>query len=179
MTGLWLDLYDDPGAAPSPAGPETRWRGGRVDRATRGRAAGSECLLVITPRPAPERRGGDTGAALAWDLEEIVADDRPPPTPPGGLALVSMDIDPAVEDEFNDWYTTEHIPLLRQVEGVQRARRFRALRGAPRYVALYEMDRADRYAGATWRAANETPWMKRMRRFQGNRTYFIFDRPIA
>lgn len=183
MPGLWLDLFDDPRAAPAPTGAGTAaWQGGRVDRASRTREPGSTWALALTARPVPERRepaARSAGAGPDWDLEEILADDRPAPEGAGGLILVSMDVDPAVEDEFNDWYDTEHVPLLRRVEGVLRARRFRALRGAPRYVALYEVDRTERYASEAWRAANETPWMLRMRRFQRNRTYFMFDRRIA
>jgi hypothetical protein len=55
-----------------------------------------------------------------------------------------------------------------------RARRFRALSGTPRYVALYHVANPDIYATAAWTSANFTPWMLRMRRFQRNRTYFMF-----
>ncbi|ESR23784.1 DUF4286 family protein [Lutibaculum baratangense] len=158
------------------------WRGGVVDRATRAARAGSVCAMTLVDLPVPAGRDDQEAprAALAsWDLEQIVPSDEPSPHDARGLVIVSMDVDPAVEDEFNDWYTTEHIPLLRQVEGVLTARRFRASRGAPKYVSIYHLDDAARYASPVWLAANKTPWMRRMRRFQQNRTYFIFDERLA
>ena len=80
------------------------------------------------------------------------------------------------EDEFNDWYNTEHIPHFNRLDGVIAARRFRAIEGNPRYVALYHVENTDIYATPGWMAANQTPWMLRMRRYQRDRTYFMFRR---
>ena len=79
------------------------------------------------------------------------------------------------EQEFNAWYNAEHIPHLSGLPGVIAARRFQTLNpGAPRYVALYHVANTDIYTTQHWVAANETPWMLRMRRFQRNRMYFMF-----
>ena len=45
---------------------------------------------------------------------------------PGAAALlaVSMNVDPAAEQEFNEWYNAEHLPQLGAVPGVLCARRF-------------------------------------------------------
>jgi hypothetical protein len=117
-----------------------------------------------------------TGAAptLSWDLQQILPGDALSPADAGGVILVSMDIDPDREDEFNDWYNTEHMPHFRRVRGVIAARRFRALCGSPSYVALYHVADTDVYATPEWMAANETPWILRMRRYQRNRTYLMF-----
>ena len=55
---------------------------------------------------------------------------RPDCAPPGAGALLvaSMNIDPAAEAEFNEWYNTEHLPQLGAVPGVLAARRYRATR---------------------------------------------------
>ena len=53
------------------------------------------------------------------------------------------------------------------------------LPGDPRYVALYHVENTDIYATPGWMAANETPWILRMRRFQRDRTYFMFHHCIA
>lgn len=57
-----------------------------------------------------------------------------------GLLLVMMDIDPQNEEEFNRWYTEEHIPERLAIPGFVCARRYKALEGGPKYLALYELD---------------------------------------
>lgn len=43
------------------------------------------------------------------------------------------------EKDFNDWYNEDHIPALAGVPGVYCARRYAAIEGDPRYLAVYEM----------------------------------------
>ena len=59
------------------------------------------------------------------------------------LLLVMMDIDPEHEEDFNRWYEEEHVPERLSVPGFISGRRFRAVEGAPRYLALYELENAD------------------------------------
>jgi hypothetical protein len=60
------------------------------------------------------------------------------------LLLVMLDIDPSVnEDEFNRWYFEEHISERLACPGFISARRFIAVHGQPRYLALYEIDSPD------------------------------------
>ena len=66
------------------------------------------------------------------------------------------------EAEFNNWYDTEHIPLLAAVPGVLRARRFLAAEGKPRYIALYDLADASVAGSAPWKAALATPWAQRI-----------------
>ena len=56
------------------------------------------------------------------------------------LLLVMMEIDPEYEDDFNRWYNEEHLPERLSVPGFVSARRFRAVEGSPRYLALYELE---------------------------------------
>src|ERR1700755_70000 len=49
----------------------------------------------------------------------------------GGLLVNAMNVDPAHEDEFNEWYDNEHIPSLAAVPGTLCARRFRGAKGTP------------------------------------------------
>ena len=95
------------------------------------------------------------------------------------IFTVSMDVDADKEAIFNEVYDTEHIPHFNRLAGVIAARRFRATSGDPRYVALYHVENTDIYATPGWIAANETPWILRMRRFQRDRTYFMFRERIA
>jgi hypothetical protein len=61
----------------------------------------------------------------------------------GALLLVWTDIPADVDAEFNDWYNREHLRERIEVPGFVRARRFAALSGRPKYVALYEVETAD------------------------------------
>ncbi len=129
----------------------------------------------LPDQPPPSERS----PLRQWALRQINPGDLASPDIAGGVILVSMNVEPAREDEFNDWYNMEHIPHFNRLAGVIAARRFRAAEGDPRYVALYHVDDTAIYATPDWTAANETPWILRMRRFQRDRTYFMFRQRIA
>jgi len=57
-----------------------------------------------------------------------------------GLLLVMMDIDPEHEDDFNRWYDDEHVPERMSIPGFLTGRRYRAIEGGPKYLAIYEME---------------------------------------
>ena len=177
---LALQLLDrEPGSDMSP-GMLTQqvWMGGATDLSSRTMIADPPRWLLLADHAADPGLMKTPGSLLAWDLEQITPGRLLSPADAGGVILVSMDIDPEHEAEFNDWYNTEHIPRLSAMLGVIAARRFRSRRvvpaDAPAYVALYHVDNTDLYATEGWVAANQTPWMLRMRRFQRNRTYFMF-----
>jgi hypothetical protein len=175
--GLELRIFDNEPARP-PAGQ--LWRGGATDLSTRTMIADPPRWLTIddhrpgSPPPRPER-----SPLRQWGLEQINPGTLPSPENAGGVILVSMNVDPDREAEFNDWYNMEHIPHFNRLTGVISARRFRAIEGNPRYVALYHVENTGIYATPGWMAANETPWILRMRRFQRDRTYFMFHHRIA
>ncbi len=76
-----------------------------------------------------------------------------------------MNVDPAAEAEFNEWYNTEHLPQLAAVPGVLTARRFQA--AGPdiekKYLALYHLTSPDVSRSDAWAKAANTPWTERMR----------------
>lgn len=74
-----------------------------------------------------------------------------------------MDPPPALEDEFNDWYDTEHLPGLAAVPGTIRTQRFRSLDGGPRYHACYELVAPQTLGSAPWLAVRHTAWSARVR----------------
>jgi hypothetical protein len=153
------------------------WKGGATDLATRTMIADPPRWLSIADDAAiepPERP-----PLHQWAAEQINPGQLKSPETAGGVILVSMNVDPVREDEFNDWYNMEHIPHFNRLAGVIAARRFRATRGDPRYVPLYHVEDTAIYATPGWMAANETPWILRMRRFQRDRTYFMFRQRIA
>jgi hypothetical protein len=151
------------------------WIGGVTDRKTRTMIAEPRRWLVLIETVSTLTEAPPAGGErFRWDLEQINPGDCPSPDNAGGLILSSMDIDGGVEEEFNDWYNTEHMPVLAKLPGMLAARRFRAHHGSPGYVALYHVTDITIYAKRSWYSVNETPWTQRMRRFQRNRTYFMF-----
>jgi hypothetical protein len=156
------------------------WKGGATDLTTRTMLADPPHWLVIAdhppdhPPPSPERP-----PLRDWAMQQINPGKLTSPDHAGGVILVSMNIEPPYEEEFNDWYNTEHIPHFNRLDGVITARRFRTIAGNPRYVALYHVINTDIYATPGWMAANQTPWMLRMRRYQRDRIYFMFRERIA
>jgi hypothetical protein len=178
---LTLLIFNREPAHPSGA---QLWKGGATDLTTRTMVADPPRFLSIHDRASDQMPPlAEFPPLRQWNLEQINPGTLPSPTNAGGVILVSMNVDPDREDEFNDWYNTEHIPHFNRLPGVLAARRFRAIAseggGDPRYVALYHVENTNIYATPGWVAANETPWILRMRRFQRDRTYFMFRERIA
>lgn len=97
-----------------------------------------------------------------YSAEEIVAAKTALPDNAGGFLLVAMNVDPQAEDEFNDWYDTEHLPRLLAVPGCLSARRFRAGGGTHKYLAVYHLDSPEVCASQIWKDAVATPWTARI-----------------
>ncbi|HEV2300411.1 MAG TPA: hypothetical protein VGR91_02465 [Stellaceae bacterium] len=70
-----------------------------------------------------------------------------------GLLMVWVDIDAAHEAAFNRWYDEEHIPRLLQVPGILGAGRYSALKGGPKYLAVYELENHQIVRGEAFLAA--------------------------
>ncbi len=81
-----------------------------------------------------------------------------------GLLAVWTDIAPEVEREFNDWYNSEHIPQLLGVPGFLSGRRYQAVEGEPKYLALYDLTDAEVLKSDAFRQVREMPteWTKKM-----------------
>src|ERR1700716_3866720 len=60
-----------------------------------------------------------------------------------GLLMVWVDIAPQYEAEYHRWYDEEHIAHLLAVPGFLSAGRYEALKGSPKYLALYELEHPD------------------------------------
>jgi hypothetical protein len=174
---LNLRIFDH---EPASAARAQLWKGGATDLSTRTMIADPPRWLTIFDHEASQLPPRTERTPLRqWTLEQINPGGLASPETAGGVILVSMNVDPEREDEFNDWYNTEHIPHFNRLAGVISARRFRAIDGDPRYVALYHVENTSIYASPGWMAANATPWILRMRRFQRDRTYFMFGERIT
>lgn len=108
-----------------------------------------------------------------WACAQILPGDAPPDPAARALFLACGDVPAEHEAEFNEWYDTEHIPLLAAVPGVVRARRFFDPDGKPRYVALYELADANVAGSALWNAALDTPWAKRIDALTQDREWML------
>lgn len=82
-----------------------------------------------------------------------------------GFLLVLMDCPPTLEDEFNAWYDTEHLPERLAVPGFETAIRFVCLDGHPKYLAMYDLERPEVLDSAAYmKVAHDksSPWTKRV-----------------
>jgi len=98
-----------------------------------------------------------------------------------GYLLVLMHPPPALEEECNAWYDTEHVPDRLAIPGFESGARFHSLAGgAPRYLAFYDLASAaviesPEYLRVSFDQA--TPWTRRIaararvQRFTGEQIY--------
>lgn len=69
------------------------------------------------------------------------------------LLLVMMDQDDSIDEaEFNQWYNNTHLAERLACPGFLKARRFVAVDGQPRYLALYELESLDALDSQQWHA---------------------------
>jgi antibiotic biosynthesis monooxygenase (ABM) superfamily enzyme len=58
--------------------------------------------------------------------------------PNPAVLIVSADVFPGKEDDFNQWYDTHHIPEFSgKMPGVTSVKRYFSKRGNPRFIAIY------------------------------------------
>ena len=84
---------------------------------------------------------------------------------PKGFLLVTMQPPPALEDEFNAWYDTEHIPERLAVPGIETALRFVCTDGHPRYLAMYDLANFEVMSSPDYLKVafdKSSPWTKRV-----------------
>jgi len=102
---------------------------------------------------------------LRFEGTQIVPGDVTAPAEANALLAVAIDVEPAIEPEFNEWYNSEHLPQLAAVPGVLAARRFQAA-GTDverKYLALYHLISPDVSRSPAWAKAANTPWTEKMR----------------
>ncbi len=79
------------------------------------------------------------------------------------VMLVSMSVPPEVEPDLAAYYEQEHFPLLLQVPGWRRARRYVLTSGSgPKYLSLHEIDSRASLDHPGYAAATSTPWRNRI-----------------
>ena len=126
------------------------------------------------PSPWSKRTLENTVVFRRWACEQINPGDAQPHMMSHAVFVAIGDAPPEHEDEFNRWYDEEHLPLLSQVRGVLRARRFVDLRAPkPRYIALYELDNESVIQHPQWQAALRTEWAKRIGELTAGCEWFL------
>ena len=103
--------------------------------------------------------------------------------PQYGFLLVLMQPPANLEEEFNAWYDTEHVPERLAVPGVLTAIRFSSVTATiPTYLAIYDLESErvlDSEAYLRVAGDNSSPWTKRVTTtFQGTNTK-TFTLPIT
>lgn len=84
---------------------------------------------------------------------------------PRGLLLVMIEVEPGYEAEFNRWYNEEHVPERLGCPGFLNARRFVAIEGEPKYLALYDLESPDVLQSEDYRKLTAgTPWTNSIRK---------------
>ena len=81
-----------------------------------------------------------------------------------GLLVIWTDITPEYEAEFNEWYDREHVPQLLTIPGILTGRRYQAVDGKPKYIAIYEMTDENVWKSDAFHQVRENPtdWSRKM-----------------
>src|SRR5438132_4218358 len=69
-----------------------------------------------------------------------------------GLLLATMEPPAHIEEEFQDWYDSEHFPERRDCAGFETASRFVCVDGWPRFIALYDLTDVEVLRGPAYAA---------------------------
>jgi hypothetical protein len=113
--------------------------------------------------PWTKRVTGRVKSIMRLEGEQILPGDALAPSGAAALLLIAMNVAPEHENEFNEWYNTEHLPALGAVPGVLAARRYRGTGATQHYAAIYHFGNPDAPNSAAWKTAANTPWTERMR----------------
>jgi hypothetical protein len=107
-----------------------------------------------------------------------------------GFLLVMMQPPATLEDEFNAWYDTEHVPERVAVPGFETGLRYVCIDGHPDYLAMYDTQDPEVFATEGYLRVSfdrASPWTKRVTsrvkvyRYAGRQVYpgTALTRPCA
>ena len=80
------------------------------------------------------------------------------------LLVVFTDVDSEQDADFNAWYNEEHLPERLSAPGFLDGARYEAVKGGPRYLAIYELESAEALQSPEYlrQSQNPTEWTKRV-----------------
>ncbi|MBM3926634.1 MAG: hypothetical protein FJ320_11785 [SAR202 cluster bacterium] len=92
--------------------------------------------------------------------------------------IVSMNVLPEHEEEFNRIYDEEHVPAVMKAPGMVSAARFRTEEpSVPRYAAIYEIADPKAPMSKEFRAlADSGEWPHRVRPYTSNHSRVVYKR---
>ncbi|MAF37524.1 MAG: hypothetical protein CL696_01350 [Chloroflexi bacterium] len=81
-----------------------------------------------------------------------------------GLLMVFADVDVEYDADYNAWYREEHLPERLSAPGFLDAALYQAVKGGPRYLAVYELESAAAMQTPEYlhMSQNPTDWTKRI-----------------
>jgi hypothetical protein len=88
-----------------------------------------------------------------------------------GILFSQMEPPSDLEEAFHEWYNKEHIPLRLALPGIDKARRFEAPSGKPRFLAVYEVSDLGVFDTEQFHSLKNNP-SERTRRMLENATGF-------
>jgi len=104
----------------------------------------------------------NNGLPLPW-LGELIWDaGHDLITTVGAIYCVFTRPSANIEDDFNLWYDTEHVPRLCSVPGCLGASRYYSPTSSLPYLALYLLRDTSVQQSTTWKQAMDTPWRHRI-----------------
>ena len=90
-----------------------------------------------------------------------------------GLLMATMEAPATMDEEFQDWYDTEHFPERQNYPGFETAHRWVCVDGWPRWLATYDLASVDAVQTPQYLSTNAdkaSPWSKRiLSRLSGRR----------
>jgi hypothetical protein len=105
-------------------------------------------------------------AALDRRVYEQISVDGSVDEPAPVILAVAMSVPAGAEDDLAAWYTDEHIPMLLEVPGWQRIRRFRLNDSldapGPEFLSVHELAGPEVLEEPGFLAAISTPWRDRV-----------------
>ncbi|MGH7934222.1 MAG: hypothetical protein ACREQN_13820 [Candidatus Binataceae bacterium] len=125
--------------------------------------SGAYLKISESPTPWTRRMVGHFRNTSRCVYRQIFSHGKRPDKDAEFVLTVRLNTPPEHESEFNEWYNVDHVPALAGVPGVYCARRYVAVEGDPKYLAVYEMNEASVPKGAEWERARNSDWTKRMR----------------
>lgn len=81
-----------------------------------------------------------------------------------GMLLTLTDVSARDERDYNEWYNREHIDDRVDLPGFHRGRRYAAVQGKPKYLAVYECDTVAILGTQNYLRTldHQTPWSQRV-----------------
>ena len=122
-----------------------------------------QAIAGANSSPWTKRTARFRKSLMRFEGTQLFPGDQTAPDGAAALLLVSMNVAPEHENEFNEWYNIEHIPALGSVPGTLSARRYRGTGATQRYAALYHFAGPDVIRSAAWKTAANTPWTEKLR----------------